>query len=142
MTVTAEMILAVRREIADTNTVLPILSDEDYEYFLTKNNENIRRASLDAAKSILLNLAIHSSKRQVDVLSVDDTKRAEAYRQALILYLRSPDLNPIYNSLNVYGSGISNQDMLNNNNNSDNNFVKNYGINSPSQASNLDPWNL
>lgn len=142
MTVTPEMIQAVRREVGDIDPIFPILNDSDYEYFVTKNNESIRRSSLDAARAILLNLSINSSSRTVDVLSVNNSKRAESYRQALLMYLRNPDLNSIYSSLNIYGSGISNQDMLNNNNNTDNNYVKSYSIDSNNQSSNSDPWSI
>lgn len=141
MTVTPEMIQAVRREVGDVDPIFPILNNSDYEYFIAKNNESIRRSSLDAARAILLNLSINSSSRTVDVLSVNNSKRAESYRQALLMYLRNPDLNSIYSSLNVYGSGISNQDMQNNNSNSDNNYVKSYGINDDNSY-NPDPWSI
>lgn len=141
MTVTPEMIQAVRREVGDIDPIFPILNDSDYEYFITKNNESIRRSSLDAARAILLNLSINSNSRTVDVLSVNNSKRAESYRQALLMYLRNPDLNSIYSSLNVYGSGISNQDIQNNNSNPDNNYVKSYGINDTNSYS-LDPWSI
>lgn len=141
MTVTPEMIQAVRREVGDIDPIFPILNDSDYEYFITKNNESIRRSSLDAARAILLNLSINANSRTVDVLSVNNSKRAESYRQALLMYLRNPDLNSIYSSLNVYGSGISNQDIQNNNSNPDNNYVKSYGINDTNSYS-LDPWSI
>ena len=140
MAVTPEMILSVRREIGDTDTVFPLLSDADYEYFLTKNNENIRAASMDAARAALLQLSIRASDRTVDTLSIKNSKAAEAYRQALILYLRSPDLNGLYKTVNPYGSGISKSDMLANDTTPDNNFVKPFVPSTDTTST--DPWRI
>ena len=140
MAVTPDMILSVRREVGDTDTVFPILTDVDYEYFLTKNNESVRNASMDAARAILLQLAIRSTDRTVDALSIKNSKAAEAYRQALILYLRSPDLNGLYKTVNPYGSGISKSDMQTNDSNPDNNYVKPF-IPSTDTTS-TDPWRI
>ena len=140
MAVTPEMILSVRREVGDSDTVFPILTDVDYEYFLTKNNESVRNASMDAARAILLQLAIRSTDRTVDVLSIKNSKAAEAYRQALILYLRSPDLNGLYKTVNPYGSGISKSDMLSNDSTPDNNYVKPFVPSTDTTST--DPWRI
>lgn len=140
MAVTPEMILSVRREVGDTDTVFPILTDVDYEYFLTKNNESVRNASMDAARAILLQLAIRGSDRAVDVLSIKNSKAAEAYRQALILYLRSPDLNGLYKTVNPYGSGISKSDMLTNDSTLNNNYVKPFVPSTDTTST--DPWRI
>lgn len=140
MTVTPEMIQAVRREVGDIDPVFPILTDVDYEYFLVKNNESIRNSAMEAARAILLQLAIRSTDRTVDVLSIKNSKAAEAYRQALILYLRSPDLNGLYKTVNPYGSGISISDMKSNDSNIDNNYVKSFS----SQINEIptNPWSV
>lgn len=140
MTVTPEMILSVRREVGDIDPVFPILTDVDYEYFLVKNNESIRNSAMEAARAILLQLAIRSTDRTVDVLSIKNSKAAEAYRQALILYLRSPDLNGLYKTVNPYGSGISISDMKSNDSNIDNNYVKSFS----SQINEIptNPWSV
>jgi len=133
------MIQKVRMEVGDLDAVLPILTDDVYTYCLENSNENIRRASLQAAKIILMNLSINSSDRSVDVLSIKNSKAAEAYRQALILYIRNPDLNGMYSFINVYGSGISKSDMQSNNDNADNNFVKSFTSESNSS---YNPWSI
>ena len=140
MAVTPEMILSVRREVGDTDTIFPILTDVDYEYFVTNNNESVRNASMDAARAILLQLAIRGSDRTVDVLSIKNSKAAEAYRQALILYLRSPDLNGLYKTVNPYGSGISKSDMLTNDSTLDNNYVKPFVPSTDTTST--DPWRI
>jgi len=137
--ITPEMIQKVRMEVGDLDAVLPILTDDVYTYCLENSNENIRRASLQAAKIILMNLSINSSDRSVDVLSIKNSKAAEAYRQALILYIRNPDLNGMYSFINVYGSGISKSDMQSNNDNADNNFVKSFTSESNSS---YNPWSI
>lgn len=136
MPVTPQLINAVRIEIADTDIALPILSDDEITYFLNKNNESIRRASLDAARVALMKLS-QTGDSMVGIISVKGSKVAEQYRLALELYLKSPHLNPILSGLGsfvdvdgkaqnpIYAGGISNSDMLANVSNSDNNYIPN-----------------
>ena len=123
MAVTPEMIAAVRIEVQDVDPSLPILPDETYNYILTKNNENILRSSLDAARIILMRLSLTSQDITVDVLSLKDSKAIQAYKEALILYLRDPNLNSMLNTVNAYAGGVSTSDMQANNTAS-NNFVR------------------
>ena len=123
MAVTPEMISACRTEVGDVIIELPILADSEYTYFLTKNSENIRRASLDAAKTILLKLSLNSKSSTVDVLSVNTTMVAGDYRKALQLYIKSPELNGMYSTVSAWAGGISKSDMQANVDNLDNNAV-------------------
>lgn len=123
MAVTPEMISACRTEVGDVVIELPILADSEYTYFLTKNSENIRRASLDAAKTILLKLSLNSKSSTVDVLSVNTTMVAGDYRKALQLYIKSPELNGMYSTVSAWAGGISKSDMQSNIDNLDNNAV-------------------
>jgi len=123
MAVTPEMISACRTEVGDVVIELPILADSEYTYFLTKNSENIRRASLDAAKTILLKLSLNSKSSTVDVLSVNTTMTAGDYRKALQLYIKSPELNGMYSTVSAWAGGISKSDMQANIDNTDNNSV-------------------
>ena len=123
MAVTPEMISACRTEVGDVVIELPILTDSEYTYFLTKNSENIRRASLDAAKTILLKLSLNSKSSTVDVLSVNTTMTAGDYRKALQLYIKSPELNGMYSTVTAWAGGISKSDMQANVDNLDNNAV-------------------
>ena len=59
----------VRLTVADMDEAFPILSDDDYTYFLEKNNDNINKASMDAARTILLVLAQRSDET-VDIFSI------------------------------------------------------------------------
>lgn len=123
MAVTPEMISACRTEVGDIVIELPILTDAEYTYFLGKNNENIRRASLDAAKTILLKLSLSSKDSVVDVLSIKTSMQADQYRKALQLYIKSPELNGMYSTVSAWAGGISKSDIQANIDNLDNNAV-------------------
>jgi hypothetical protein len=120
---TAQEIQTLRYELADTDTTLPILSDAEYAYFIDKNAGSIRRAMLDAARTILFKLSINSTDSTVDIFSIKGSKAAQQYIEALKLFLRDPNLNPALTLGGGYAGGISKQDMQNNVDNTDNNAV-------------------
>ena len=115
----------VRIEVGDTDVSLPILPDDTYTYLLTKNNNSVARASLDAARIILLNLS-QRDDTTVDIFSIKGSKAASEYRQSLILFLQNPALNPILNGANtqVFFGGTSVSANQANTDNSDNVTVK------------------
>ena len=115
----------LRLEVGDVDVSFPILDDTSYEYFLEKHSNNLNRAGLDAARAILFQLSTRNSET-VDVFSVKNTS-AESYRQALLLYIKDPNLNPLYKNLKGYVGGVSISDMDANNANCDNNIVENPG---------------
>ena len=110
---TAEQILACRIELADTDVSLPFLSDTEYSYFIDKNNGSVARASVDCAKTILFKLSYSFGDEISDILQLKN-RSARAYKEALMLYLRNPDLNPIYKTVNPYAGGISKSDIATN----------------------------
>lgn len=113
-TPTASDRLAVRYETGDIETGLYILDDTTLDYVLIKNEGSIAFSSLDAARMILLRLSMTGIDEQIDVLSLKGSKSALAYKEALMLYLRNPDLNPVLRSTNPYAGGISNSDITTN----------------------------
>ena len=115
----------LRVEIGDTDVSFPILDNSSYEYFLEKHGNNLNRAALDAARAILFQLSTMNSET-VSIFSVKNTS-AEAYRQALMLYIKDQNLNPLYQNLQGYFGGVSISDMQANNDNLDNNIVENPG---------------
>lgn len=121
-TPTPEAINQVRMEVADTEVGLYILPDATYEYILTKNEGSISRSSIDAARMILMRLSITAKDQTVDVLSIKTSKQAEAYRQALILFIKDPSLNPLYNNINGWAGNVSVSEIEANINNPDNNI--------------------
>lgn len=113
---------AIRIELGDTSPELPIMSDDEYRYFLQKNDWSIRRASLDAAKSMLMKLSLRPDE-SVDIFSIKGTGTAKQFMQALQMYITNPDLNPIYQNAMPYAGGISKSDMELNDSNTDNNTI-------------------
>lgn len=117
-------IQALRIELGDMSPEFPIMSDAEYRYFLDKNDWSIRRAAMDAAKSIMLKLSMRTDET-VDIFSIKSSGTAKQYMQALQMYIKNPDLNSLYNTLMPYAGGISKTDMLANDATSDNNIVQN-----------------
>jgi hypothetical protein len=116
-------IQALRYELGDTSPELPIMSDDEYQYFLSKHDWSIRRAAMDAAKSIMLKLSMRTDET-VDIFSIKGSSAAKTYMQALQIYIKNPDLNTLYEKVQGYAGGISKADMLANDSNLDNNIVK------------------
>ena len=114
----------VRIEVADLEPGFPLLSDDEYSYLLEKNNNAIVRTSVDAARIILLKLS-QQTDETVSIFSIRGSKVAESYRLSLELYIKNPQLNPLYNNLQGYFGGVSKSDMQANNDNCDNNIVEN-----------------
>jgi hypothetical protein len=115
-------IQALRIELGDTSAEFPIMSDEEYNYFLSKHDWNISRATMDAAKSIMLKLSMRTDET-VDIFSIKGAAAAKNYMMALQLYIKNPDLNTMYDKIQGYASGISKEDMLKNDSNLDNNVI-------------------
>ena len=114
----------VRLLVQDTDVSFPFLSDDEITYFLEKISNNVNRASLECARVVLLQLSLRSTSETVDIFSVTNNhKAAEQYRLALILFLRNPSLNPIFNGISGYAGGVSLTDMQANVDNADNNAV-------------------
>jgi hypothetical protein len=111
-------IKALRIELGDTDVNFPIMSDEEYRYFLDKNEWS----SLDAAKSMLMKLSLRPDE-SVDIFSIKGSSSAKQFMQALQMYISNPDLNPIYTNAMPYAGGISKADMAANDANADNNIV-------------------
>ena len=107
---------AIRLTLADTFDDIELLKDGDYVFFLNKYNGNVRRAAIDAARSILFKLA-RSTRERIDVLEIHGDQWARQYREALIEMLRNPELT--ISVAMPYAGGISKQDMYENDNNSD-----------------------
>lgn len=117
----SQNVLKLRYELGDSNE-LPILSDAEYSYYLSKNEDNIRRSMIDAAKAILFKLSVRGDET-VDIFSIKGSKAAEQYRLALQLFIKNPEFNPALTLANAYAGGISKSDMQENVDEDDNNAV-------------------
>jgi hypothetical protein len=112
----------LRYELGDTSVEFPIMSDAEYQYFLTKNSNALQRSAMDAAKSIMLKLSMRTDET-IDIFSIKGASAAKNYMQALQLYIKNPDLNAMYDKVQGYAGGISKSDMQANDANLDNNIV-------------------
>jgi len=112
----------LRYELGDTSAEWPIMSDAEYQYFLTKNSNALQRSAMDAAKSIMLKLSMRTDET-VDIFSIKGASAAKNYMQALQMYIKNPDLNTMYDKIQGYAGGISKSDMQANDANLDNNIV-------------------
>jgi hypothetical protein len=118
------LIQQVRLNTQDNTPGLYIISDAEIEYLLEKNNNNVNRASVEAARIILFNLSMRTDET-VDVFSIRGSQSSKAYMEALKLYIRDPNLNQVGNNLQGYVGGISLEDMQANDANLDNNIFIN-----------------
>ena len=115
----------VRLFIQDNQPEFYFITDDELDYLLEKNYNNITNTALDASKIILLSLSMRGDD-QVDIFSIKGSRSAEQYRLALATFLKNPDLNPALQLAEGYTSGISKADMLANDSNIDNNTAPNF----------------
>ena len=113
----------IRLTVQDSTPGLYIISDDEIQYFLDKNEGNLNRTSLDCARVILLNLSMRGNA-VVDILSLSGSKVASEYRLALQMFLRDPSMNPVLTNCQGYAGGISVSDMQSNVDNTDNNYAR------------------
>ena len=97
-----------------------ILSDEELTYFLEKNNNSIRKAGLDAAKTVLFVLSQLVHERSGSELEIWGHTWFENYMKTLQMYLNDPNYSIALENAKAYAGGISVSDIRSNINNPDN----------------------
>ena len=121
----------VRLLCQDNTPGLYIISDDEIDFLLERNNNNVDKAVYEALQIMLRYLAQRGDE-SIDVFSIRGSKAAEQMRLAIELYLKDPANNPLYKNLKGYVGGVSISDMAENNANLDNNI-----IHSPSDSGEL-----
>ena len=96
-----------------------ILSDEELTYFLDKNNNSIRKAGLDVAKTVLFILSTRVHEK-IEMLEIWGHTWFENYMKTLQMYINDPNYSIALESAKAYAGGISVSDIRNNINNPDN----------------------
>ena len=115
------LIQQVRFLVQDNVPGLYIISDDEIQYLLDKNSNNVNRAAVEAARIILFNLSMRSDST-VDIFSIRSSQSAKAYIEALKLFIKDPNLSGVLSNINGYAGGISISDMQSNDANLDNNI--------------------
>lgn len=112
----------VRLEIADNDPAMPILTDEEIQYFIDKNEGTLRKAILECARCILFRLS-SSTFEKVDVLEVRGGDYFNQYKQALEMLIKDPEFGSVGKAM-IYAGGISISDIQKNIDSPDVNYVK------------------
>lgn len=107
----------VRLNVGDTDPNYEFLDDTTYQYLLNKHNNNEKQATLEAAKYILAFIARYTRERTGDI-EVYGNEFFKNYRDWLLELINNPNFSNIL--AKPYAGGISKQDMLDNDLNSDN----------------------
>ena len=109
----------VRLEIGLLGQAYQLLSDEEIQYFLNKNNGNIRRASSSAGKTVLFILSqlVHTKASELESW---DNDWFNNYYKTLQMYLNDPNFSFAINGAMPYAGGISVADIRANIENYDN----------------------
>lgn len=112
----------VRLLVQDNDVTFPFLSDDEITFFLERNENNVDRCALECARVILLQLSLRGNET-VDIFTISSSKGVSSYKDALLAFIKNPQLNPLYNGITPYAGGISLSDMETNNTTDDVNFV-------------------
>ena len=109
----------VRLEIGLLGQAYQLLSDEEIQYFLNKNNGNIRRASSSAGKTVLFirSQLVHTKASELESW---DNDWFNNYYKTLQMYLNDPNFSFAINGAMPYAGGISVADIRANVENYDN----------------------
>ena len=126
---TLNPIQQIRLEIALIGDAENLLSEEELQYFLDKHNGSVRRASLDAAKTVLFILSTRVHEK-IEMLEIWGHTWFENYMKTLQMYINDPNYSIALESAKAYAGGISVSDIRNNINNPDN-FVVDVDISIP-----------
>ena len=121
----------VRLLCQDNTPGLYIISNDEIDFLLERNNNNVDKAVYEALQIMLRYLAQRGDE-SIDIFSIRGSKSAEQLRLAIELYLKDPANNPLYKNLKGYVGGVSISDMDANNADLDNNIIQ-----SPSDSGEL-----
>lgn len=101
-----------------------ILTDEEVNYFLDKNNASIRRASLDAAKTVLFIVSQYVHSKTGVELEIWGAEFFKNYMTSLKMYINDPNFSIATQGANPFAGGISKQDIQDTIADTDNNVSK------------------
>lgn len=117
------------------------LTDDELNYFIEKNHGSIRRASLDAAKTLLFMLAQFVHSRTEAELEIWGGAFFEQYMKALKMYINDPNYSIAGTGAMPYAGGIKKSDIRDNIDDSDNNVSSVESGVPTDDKPNLEPFN-
>ena len=109
----------IKLELGLVDEASDILSDEEITYFLEKNNNSVRKAALDVAKTVLFILSTRVHEK-IEMLEIWGHTWFENYMKTLQMYLNDPNYSIALENAKAYAGGISVSDIRSNINNPDN----------------------
>lgn len=113
------LVQQVRLEIGLIGNAYDLLSDDEITHYLTKNNNNIRRTSLDCGKIVCFILS-QLTHTKADVLEEWTGDWFNNYYKTLQMYMNDPNFSFAINGAMPYAGGISVSDIRANVENYDN----------------------
>lgn len=114
----------IKLELGLNNLDESLLSDLEIQYFLDKHDGSIKRASLDAAKTVLFYLSRYIHEKSGPELELWGNGWFVNYAAALKMYINNPNFSLALQDASVYLGGLSREDAQSNNLVSDNIIVK------------------
>ena len=109
----------IKLEIGLVAEASDILTDDQLQYFLDKNNGSVKKASLDAAKTVLFILSQYIHEKS-SILELWGQTWFENYMKTITLYLNNPNFSSGITDAKAYAGGISISDIRANIDNCDN----------------------
>ena len=110
----------VELEIGLSSFEPPVLTEDEIQYFLDKNNGSVRRAAVDAAKTVLFIISQYVKEKTAIELEISGNQWFTQYMQVLKMYISDPNYSIAIQGSMPYAGGISKQDAYDNISNSDN----------------------
>ena len=114
-----DAVSAIKLEIGLIGSAEGILSNAELQYFLDKNNQSVKKAALDAAKTVLFILSQLTHTKASELESWDHDWFNNYYK-TLQMYLNDPNFSSAINGAMPYAGGISVPDIRANVENYDN----------------------
>lgn len=133
------LIEQVRLKIGLVGAAYTLLSDEEISFFLTENNNNVKRTCIECARAVcfILSSLVHTKAGELESWDHDWFNN---YYKTLKLFLSDPNYSIAINGAVPYAGGISVSDIRENINNADN-FVVNVDIGIPTDGDAINSTN-
>lgn len=114
----------LRLEIGLKGQAEELMLDDELQYFLDENGNNVKRAAIATAGALLFQLSAYLHERVGTELEIWGHSWFENYKKALEMYLRNPSNNVMVAMSKAYAGGISVSDAKANVQNPDNIIVE------------------